>query len=168
MNKLQNKTASSITLEINIACEEWPGLNHLDGLIHASINAAMRAANCTVPANAELSLLFSNDDALCKLNQRFRDICNPTNVLSFPFKQIKVGEVTDTMLGDIAFAYQTIARESKQLDIGFDRHLSHLIIHGFLHIFGYDHENDADARTMETVEISALASLGIDNPYREV
>jgi len=69
------------------------------------------------------------------------------------------------LLGDIVLALETIAKEAKNFDISFNHHLTHLVIHGFLHIFGYDHIEDKDAEAMETLEIACLAQLGITNPY---
>ena len=105
----------------------------------------------------ELSIALTDDAQMAQLNKQFRSKDGPTNVLSFP--------AGGMLLGDIVLSYETIKREAKEKDTAFEAHLSHLLIHGFLHLQGYDHINAADAAVMEALEISALAALGIDNPY---
>ncbi len=106
---------------------------------------------------AELSLAFVDDTRIHALNRQFREKDKPTNVLSFPMDGM--------MLGDIVLARETIAREAGEQGKEFEHHLTHLIIHGFLHLLGYDHLDPKNASEMETIEIAALAQLGIDNPY---
>jgi len=105
----------------------------------------------------ELSIALIDDAQMQALNNNFRDKDKPTNVLSFPAEA--------PLLGDIVLSYETIAREAEAKSAHFEAHLSHLLIHGFLHLQGYDHLNDTDAAQMESLEITALATLGIDNPY---
>ena len=152
-------------IELNIASEGWPSFDVLEKLSGRAIDAAQKAARLTYPSEAELSLLFDDDNAVRKLNKRFRNIDKSTNVLSFPGENIDVGESAGVFLGDIAFGLETIQREAKLEEKIFEHHLSHLMIHGFLHLFGYDHNNDKEATIMETMEITALATLGIENPY---
>lgn len=154
-------------IEINIACEGWLAENTLLKLVEEAVGAVTQCARLEYPANAELSLLFSDDTAICTLNKNFRNINKPTNVLSFPGDSILPGDKASQMLGDIAFALQTIDREATVEKRKFEHHLSHLMIHGFLHLFGYDHQTDEEAETMETLEKDALARLGIANPYED-
>lgn len=106
----------------------------------------------------EVSVVFSDDQHVQDLNKTFRHKDNPTNVLSFD-SEIE-GE-----LGDIILAYETVMKEAQMANISFLNHTLHLIIHGFLHLLGYDHEKDDDAVEMERMEIQILKTLNIKNPY---
>ena len=111
-----------------------------------------------------MSLCLTDDAALRALNARWRGIDKPTNVLSFPSSSR--GHLRDaTMLGDIALAYETLAREAENLGVPLADHYRHLIAHGFLHLIGYDHETDAEAERMEALETRILARLGAADPY---
>lgn len=112
------------------------------------------------------------DDALLKsLNASYRQKDKPTNVLSFPQEDLKKGTYLPSqkfvLLGDIVLSYQTIKEESLTQHKVFSHHLKHLIIHGFLHLLGFDHEHAAEAEEMESLEIKILDSLNIPNPYKE-
>lgn len=107
---------------------------------------------------AEVSVVLADDQQVQDLNKKFRHKDRPTNVLSFP-SEIE-GE-----LGDIILAYETVMKESKEANIPSLHHTLHLIIHGFLHLLGYDHENENDAHKMESMEIQILKTLNIKNPY---
>ena len=114
--------------------------------------------------NVSISILFSGDTQVCELNQGFRNIKKPTNVLSFPSKKIKNNN--DFFLGDIIFSSQTIIKEAKRDNKNLEDHLIHLFIHGVLHLLGYDHEIEDDGKIMEKLEIKILKNLNIDNPYK--
>ena len=152
-------------IEMNIACDGWPSVKALEGLAESAIASVIKTAQLKFPKDAELSLLFTDNGAVKKLNSQFRDIDKPTNVLSFPGEDIRRGEDAGSMLGDIAFARETIEDEAIKDSLNFDHHLCHLMIHGFLHLFGYDHDNDIEADIMEAIETKALADMGINNPY---
>jgi probable rRNA maturation factor len=114
--------------------------------------------------------MLTDDAGIRTLNSNWRGIDKPTNVLSFPALQPTGDSGPDDaprMLGDIAIAYQTTRKEADDEHKPFDHHLSHLAVHGFMHLIGYDHENDADAETMETLEREVLAQLGIPDPYAD-
>ena len=108
----------------------------------------------------EVSVVLSNDQEVQYLNKTFRHKDNPTNVLSFPSKE--EGE-----LGDIILAYETIKWEAEEAGVSPLHHTIHLIIHGFLHLLGYDHEKENEAQQMENMEIQILKDLNIDNPYED-
>jgi len=110
-----------------------------------------------------VALLLTDDAAVRRLNAQWRGIDKPTNVLSFPAAPGGAGDVKS--LGDIAIAYETTAREAQAEKKPFADHLAHLCVHGFLHLMGYDHESEAQAETMESLERVILARLGVPDPY---
>ena len=120
--------------------------------------------------DAELAIMLTDDGGIRTLNRNWRGIDKATNVLSFPALQPTGDTGPDDaprMLGDIAIAYETTRREADEEHKLFDHHLSHLAVHGFLHLIGYDHENDAEAEAMEGLEREILAQLGIPDPYAD-
>lgn len=131
-----------------------------------AIAAAFAVADLEVLDNTEVSLLFTDDAAIRKLNAQWRDKDKPTNVLSFPGSDPQ-GDVYGPLLGDIVFAQETIVREADEMGIEFPDHLSHLIVHGLLHLFDYDHQENDEAELMESLEKAILASIGIDDPYSD-
>ena len=112
---------------------------------------------------AELSIVLTDDDEQQDLNKQWRGIDKPTNVLSFP--QIEPFGAVSGILGDIVLARETLEREAVELEKPLADHFTHLVVHGFLHILGYDHVDDGDALAMETLETQILASLDIPDPY---
>ena len=117
-------------------------------------------------SEAEVSVKFTNDDEVRALNAAWRGRDTPTNVLSFPMAEPE--ELAGAaMLGDIVLAHGTCSREASERQIPIDHHAAHLVVHGTLHLLGYDHETtDRDAEEMESVERRALAALGIADPYK--
>ncbi len=113
----------------------------------------------------ELSLLLTDDEAVRRLNAQWRNIDKPTNVLSFPPAPAAVKHEGFKPLGDIAIAYETAEREAGSERKPFADHLSHLAVHGFLHLLGYDHESDGEAEVMEQLERVILSRLGVPDPY---
>lgn len=115
--------------------------------------------------NMHASLLLTDDTAMTDLNTRFRGRNVPTNVLAFPAGKIPFSENGSVFLGDIVLALGTCVREAGDKRISCRDHAAHLVIHGILHLSGYDHEHDADAEAMECRERKALEYLGIADPY---
>ncbi len=113
----------------------------------------------------EVSLVFTSDEDIRSINAEWRGQDKPTNVLSFPAFPLTPGKVPGPMLGDIIFAEETLVREAAELGKSFDDHLTHLMVHGFLHLFGYDHMEDGEAEKMEGLETRILAELGLSDPY---
>lgn len=133
---------------------------------------AQSAADTVLPFGASVAILATQDAQIADLNAEFRGKAVPTNVLSWPSEDLCAqtpGDMprppTDMELGDIALAYETCLQEAKDQGKSFEDHLIHLLLHGMLHLLGYDHIIDEDAQIMEAIEIKTLAKLGISNPY---
>jgi len=122
------------------------------------VTAAHTLVAAEFGTSAEVAVLLTSDVHIQKLNGDFRNKDKATNVLSFP-------DEDESRLGDIAIAFGTIVGEAKQANLLLDDHLSHMVVHGMLHLLGYDHENDEEAEEMEALEIDLLARLNINNPY---
>jgi probable rRNA maturation factor len=155
--------------EVLVVAECWQNETDAEAVIHRAIATAAEIADADV-GEAELAVMLTDDAGIRTLNNNWRGIDRPTNVLSFPALQPTGPSSPDDaprMLGDIAIAYETMHREARDEQKPFDHHLSHLAVHGFLHLIGYDHENDADAEIMETLESKILAQLGIPDPYTD-
>jgi probable rRNA maturation factor len=155
--------------EVLLVAECWQSEPDAEAVIHRAIEAAAEFADADV-GDAELAVMLTDDAGIRTLNGNWRGIDKPTNVLSFPALQPTVtGGADDAprMLGDIAIAYETTRKEADDEHKPFDHHLSHLAVHGFLHLIGYDHENDDDAEAMECLEREILAQLGIPDPYAD-
>ena len=152
--------------EVLVTAACWQAEPGAESVIHRAIEAAAEIADADTD-DAELAVMLTDDGGIRTLNSNWRGIDKPTNVLSFPALQ-PTGDAPDDMprmLGDIAIAYETTRREADEEDKPFEHHLSHLAVHGFLHLIGYDHETDAEAERMESRERAILASIGIDDPY---
>ena len=128
-------------------------------------NIAISVAALEMPGNAELSVLLGSDDTLRELNRKWRNKDKSTNVLSFPGQDIAVGQPAGTILGDIAISLETANLEATLEKKELHDHITHLFVHGFLHLFGYDHQNDKEADLMESLERKVLAEFGIADPY---
>ncbi len=122
------------------------------------------------PRPIELSIRLSDDESVRGLNARWRGKDTPTNVLSFPLADAETlkgasGDGPEILLGDIVLARETCAAEAREKGIEFADHAAHLLVHGTLHLLGYDHQDDGAAGDMEQREVRALTRLGIANPY---
>jgi len=164
-----------MAIELNIKDERWAALD-LDALVARSCGAALGHLGLG-PDVCEISILASDDAAIAGLNADFRGKPSPTNVLSWPAQDLAAqtdgaspapprpdpfGEIE---LGDIALAYETCAREAAAGAKPLADHVTHLVVHGLLHLLGYDHIRDHDATLMEGLEITILGKLGLDDPY---
>lgn len=123
----------------------------------------MKQSKAKVAGVAELSIVLMDDAEQRELNRQWRQIDKPTNVLSFP--QIEPFSPVVGILGDITLARETLEREALELGKSFTDHYTHLVVHGFLHILGYDHIEDDEALVMEGLETQILSTLGIEDPY---
>jgi len=157
----------AVLIDVLVQSPKWKAEPRAASIVRKAIRNAAIAASTP---RAELAIVLTNDSAIHALNRDWRGQDKPTNVLSFPALQPegewKPGDAP-RMLGDIAIAYETMRREADEEQKPFDHHLSHLAVHGFLHLIGYDHENDGDAEEMEALETQILAHLGIPDPYAD-
>jgi probable rRNA maturation factor len=158
-----NAAASSTELFADIRSDDDRWQSAL-GDIEAVCEKALRAASAEMSVSGEVSVLFTNDDEMRTLNKRWRNIDKATDVLSFPADGPEIPN-TPKPLGDIALGYETALHDSETMKRPFDSHVSHLLIHGFLHLLGYDHMTPEDAIVMEPLEAKILAGLGWPNPY---
>jgi len=155
------------SLDISVSSSLWRRLPRARTIARETIAAAAEESG-RPGEGGDVSLCLADDAALRTLNLRWRGIDKPTNVLSFP--AAPPGRLANpTALGDIALAYETLAREAEDLGVPLADHYRHLLAHGFLHLIGYDHETDVDAERMEALETRILTRLGAGDPYvREV
>ena len=134
-------------------------------MVERAVFQALTESRAKVRGAAELSVVLTDDTEQRELNREWRGKDKPTNVLSFP--QIEPFGTVTGILGDIVLARETLEREAAELGKPFADHFTHLIVHGFLHLLGYDHEVDTEALRMEGLETRILAALGIDDPYAD-
>ena len=144
----------------------WEQLIDAEAIAERALEAAVEMAGLTLLDGAELGILLSDDEHVKSVNQEWRGIDKPTNVLSFPaVEPTKLARAP--FLGDIIIAYETVEREAKAEGKAFADHYAHLVVHGFLHLLGFDHIEEADAERMEALEIAILSSLDIPDPYTD-
>jgi len=155
--------------EVLVVADCWQAEPDAETVIHRAIATAAEMVDADI-GETELAIMLTDDAGIRTLNSNWRGIDKPTNVLSFPALQPSGPRGPDDaprMLGDIAIAYETTRSEADEEQRPFDHHLSHLAVHGFLHLIGYDHEKDDDAEAMEALEREILSQLGIPDPYAE-
>lgn len=162
----------------------WKKVRGLQPKLRRAVGEAV--AHCRFKGNSALTVLLGSNAKLRALNREFRGKDKPTNVLSFPAAPAFVGRAAGRKsarprkisgahfladapyLGDIALAYGVTAKEAKAAGKSLSDHAAHLVVHGVLHLAGYDHERARDAKVMEPLEVKILARLGIANPYRSI
>jgi probable rRNA maturation factor len=155
-----------LTVDVSVEAGDWPPASELRKLADEAIGAATAALDAAGPASEsrssgpekELSLLFTDDASIRRLNRAWRGKDAATNVLSFP-------QSSGPLLGDVILAAETVRREAALAGKPLEDHIVHLVVHGFLHLLGHDHEQDDDAEKMEELERVALKRLGIPDPY---
>jgi probable rRNA maturation factor len=154
----------SFSIDISAESEGWTRVPDLEGFVRRAAEAAM-LDNDAPPS--EISVVLSDDEHIRELNKHHRGMDKPTNVLSFPAARMKTPAGAPRILGDIVLAYETVQREAVEEAKSIENHLSHLVVHGVLHLLGYDHEDEEEAEIMEARERQILAKLGIPDPYAE-
>jgi len=145
--------------------DDWDSRTDWPALARSAVHAAVAASRHAGLSDSEVSVTFTSDEEVRGLNAKWRGKDKPTNVLSFPMA--KPDElVSAQLLGDIVLAHGVCAGEAEEKGVEVATHAAHLVVHGTLHLLGYDHEtSDADAEEMEETERRALASIGIADPY---
>lgn len=168
-------------MNVNVSIEDssWEQYQIAD-IVDLCADAVMEAANMRDKKDLlEISFLFTCDDEVKLLNKIYRGIDKPTNVLSFPAyrgdlpefdtdnatNEYFADEPANFILGSVALAHETVAKESEEQNKTIQAHLKHLVVHSLLHLLGYDHIKDEDASSMEELEVAILKTIGVSNPY---
>ena len=150
-------------IEVEIEDDAWTAaVSRVSVVVNAAARAALRAAYPDVrPIESDVVVLLAGDEAMAELNRQFRGKDGPTNVLSFP-----APESARPHLGDVAVAYGVCRREALEQGKSLKHHLMHLVVHGVLHLVGYDHQTESEAEDMEALERRVLEGLGAPDPYQ--
>jgi probable rRNA maturation factor len=172
-----------LALTILAEAGDWSAFTGRDAAIRAAADALAGHPRCESAHAAEACVVLADDALVQSLNRSYRGKDTPTNVLSFPFQAPPGGRAPDDVddgiatamtgpeprqLGDVVLAAETVAREASAQAVPPVHHLQHLVVHGLLHLMGFDHETDAQAEVMEGLEVEILMSLGIGNPYAAI
>jgi probable rRNA maturation factor len=156
-------SAAPFEIAFAVNAGTWP--DGLDAIAETAIRAALEKSEAEMVGVAEVSVVLTDDAEQRELNKQWRGIDKSTNVLSFP--QLEPFSPVSGLVGDIILAEETLRREAEEMGISFEAHFTHLVVHGFLHLLGYDHIEDEDAEEMEGLETEILAGLGIADPYAD-
>jgi probable rRNA maturation factor len=148
-----------MNISIDVEDESWHGIFGVEGVVTRAIEAVLPNDNRGV------DVLLTSDAEIQILNREWRGKDNPTNVLSFPSPDMPVPEGEVAHLGDIVLAWGTVALEARETGKSLADHATHLVVHGTLHLIGFDHEDEAEAEAMEAKEREILAGLNIADPY---
>jgi probable rRNA maturation factor len=157
------------SIDLSVEAGDWPQEEVLTAWFDAAVSAAVSATGVNLSLG-EVSVVLTDDARMRAINREHRGQDKPTNVLSFPALDreglARLAGKHPFLLGDLVFALPTVKREADAGQISLHHHMSHLIVHGFLHLLGYDHEQDDQADAMQALETRILATLGIADPYR--
>ena len=168
---LQSETADfdmAEGLAISVPCSHWQNrLSDVDEHCLQAVTAVFQIVGYEDEAAPEISIVFADNNMVQELNRDYRGFDKPTNVLSFALSDGEAGPQIPgvVILGDVILAFETVETEARSQGKSFAAHTSHLIVHGVLHLLGYDHEEDDQAEEMEALEKRILAILEIDDPY---
>ncbi len=157
----------NLDIDVDVRARAWAdAFPDIEADCNRAIAAAWRLID-RVDRWHEVSVVLADDAFQASLNATYRGKETPTNVLSFPsgVDAASVPAEAPLPLGDIVLALETVQRESAELDVPLQDHFSHLLVHGMLHLVGFDHETERDAEEMESLEVKVLATLGVANPY---
>ena len=152
-----------LEIEVRELSDRWSALSDIETVARKAIAASCALAHIKLKQGAEVGVQLASDAQVRALNLQWRKIDKPTNVLSFPAAEPKA-LASAPMLGDIVLAFETIQAEASAEGKTLGDHTTHLIVHGFLHLIGFDHLTDAQAETMEGLETRILAELGVADP----
>ncbi len=159
-------TSNSVITDIILEDEAWGDEGRWQSLADRAVAATLGHVPHTIVPGTELALVLTNDEDIQELNREHRDMDKPTNVLSFPQHEPD-DEIFGPLLGDIIIARETVIREAEEASLSLEDHTAHMIVHGLLHLLGYDHIDPEEAEEMEALERLALADLGIKDPYAD-
>jgi probable rRNA maturation factor len=184
---MKRAAAARLKIDVLVESEHWQDAGAAKAIVRRALG---RAAVTLSTKTAELAIVLTDDAAMRSLNRNWRGVDAATNVLAFPVRNVAPRRYTarrrpvgpagshsgnllrndlndhvSNHLGDIVLAYETVKREARRDGKLFDHHLAHLVVHGFLHLLGYDHLNDAQARRMEKAERAILRDLAVPDPY---
>ena len=151
-----------LTLTVVTEGGDWTWLGDSEAAIQRAGSALVNHSACERARGAAAGVALASDAFIRKLNSTYRGKDQPTNVLSFPFQAPPGADKEGSYLGDLVLASETIQREAEERGIPPRHHTQHLVVHGLLHLLGFDHETDAEAEIMERLEAEILATLGID------
>lgn len=153
-----------LSLDIDVVHDggDWDQVADAEALVRVAADALAREL---AVSKAEVCVALSSDEQVAELNGSYRGKPKPTNVLSFPAVPMLPVEGEPRFLGDIVLALETLQREAGDLGVPLAHHMQHLVVHGLLHLMGYDHQTEQEAREMEGLEVRILARLGIADPY---
>ncbi|MCM2502289.1 rRNA maturation RNase YbeY [Aureimonas altamirensis] len=158
----------AVELILSVEDAAWDTvLPDAERLVAEAAGAALAAAGMTAGLATEVGVTLADDEALRGLNAQWRGKDKPTNILSFPIVQLAPGDVPGPMAGDMVLARQTLEREALRDGKTLEDHFRHLIVHGMLHLLGYDHEEAEEAEEMERLEVLVLSTLAIADPYAD-
>lgn len=152
------------SIEIAESSPLWRALPGVEELARRAIEASLAASGARILAGAEIGVQLVDDAQIRALNAQWRRQDKPTNVLSFPASTPEKIAAAP-MLGDIVIAFETTQREAAEEGKTLADHTAHLLVHGFLHLLGFDHQNPAEAERMEKLETKIMTGLGISDPY---
>ena len=156
----------TLTIDIAEPCALWrERLPEVERLCDEAARAALARVD-GVPRSAELSIVLGDDALVQALNRQWRGQDKPTNVLSFPVAAMTSPRGAPRLLGDVVVAFETLGAEAAAQGKPLAHHLRHLVVHGVLHLMGFDHEAAGEAARMEALEVAVLAGLGVPDPYR--
>jgi probable rRNA maturation factor len=159
---------------VDAASEGWPPHDWrslADRAVASAITATPHRGLASIVEHAEVAIRMTSDAEVRTLNRDYRGKDKPTNVLSFPMFEpgeiagLAKSQLPEILLGDIVLAHETCAAEAAEKGVSLEAHASHLIVHGMLHLLGYDHQDDSAAGIMEALERKAMADLGLHDPY---
>lgn len=155
-----------IALDIETEDDRWDAIADRDRTLQRAADAALAVLPEPPATDLLVSVLLTDDATIRGLNRDWRDQDKPTNVLSFPSPSAAAPPGAARPVGDVALAFETVAREAGEEGKTIGDHAAHLVVHGVLHLLGHDHHEDEEAEEMERLETLALARLGIADPYR--
>lgn len=163
MTEVSLSCNSSLIVDVQLALEdqeldEPPSIEQLSGWANLTYQSVIEA-----PVDAELTIRIVDVNEITQLNRDYRLQDKATNVLSFPFESLN--ELKTKLLGDVIICHQVIISEALEQQKSVSNHYAHMVVHGVLHLLGYDHQAEVDAQKMEALEISILAELNISDPY---